>query len=78
MNCILVLQLPAPDLKYGHVITASTNPDLLRRYCETVLADQEQRVVDADDLLQREFQHLRLEQMKVQLAWATDGLADGR
>ena len=78
MNCVLVLQLPTPDLRYGHVITASTNPGLLRQFCHTVLADQEQRIDDADDLLQREFQCLRLEQMKAQLAWATGGLSDGQ
>jgi hypothetical protein len=67
---MLVLQLPTPDLRYGHVITASTNPELLRLFCSTVIADQERRAEGADDLLEREFQRIRLEQLRVQLAWA--------
>ena len=70
MQCVLVLQLPTPDLRYGHVITASTNPDLLRQFCTAVLADQEARVEGAEDPFQRELQRIRLDQMKVQLAWA--------
>jgi hypothetical protein len=73
MKCVLVLQLPTPDLRYGHVITASTNPELLQQFCSTVIADQEQRVEHAEDLFEREFQLLRLEQLKVQLAWAVGG-----
>ena len=70
MRCVLTLQLPTPDLRYGHVITASTNPDLLRQFCTMVLADQEERVEAADDLFEREFQRIRLEQLRVQLAWS--------
>ena len=70
MRCVLVLQIPTPDLRYGHVITASTNPDLLWQFCSTVIADQEQRADRAEDLLEREFQRIRLEQLRVQLAWA--------
>ena len=70
MRCVLTLQLPTPDLRYGHVITASTNPDLLRQFCTAVLADQEERVEEAEDLFQREFQRIRLDQLRVQLAWA--------
>jgi len=73
MRCVLVLQLPTPDLRYGHVITASTNPVLVRQFCSAVLADQEERVEEADDLFQREFQRIRLDQLRVQLAWATGG-----
>ena len=73
MRCVLTLQLPTPDLRYGHVITASTNPDLVQRFCTTVIADQERRVEAAEDLLEREFQRIRLEQLRVQLAWALDG-----
>lgn len=72
MRCVLTLQLPTPDLRYGHVITASTNPELVRRFCSTVIADQEVRLESAEDLFEREFQRLRLEQLKVQLAWALD------
>ena len=71
MHCVLVLQLPTPDLKYGHVITASTNPALLRQFCETVLSDQARRVEESEDLFQREFQQIRLDQLRVKLAWAT-------
>ena len=71
MRCLLVLQLPTPDLRYGHVISASTNPDLVQHFCAAVIADQERRVEDADDPGQKEFQLLRLDQMRVQLAWAT-------
>ena len=74
MRCVLTLQLPTPDLRYGHVITASSNPDLVHRFCQTVLTDQEQRVDATDDLLERELQRIRLEQLRVQLAWA---VADG-
>jgi hypothetical protein len=70
MKCVLVLQLPTPDLRYGHVITASTNPELVRHFCSTVIADQQQRAEEAEDLLEREFQRIRLEQLRVQLAWA--------
>ena len=70
MRCILTLQLPTPDLRYGHVITASTNPDLLQQFCTMVLADQEERVEAADDLFEREFQRIRLDQLRAQLAWA--------
>ena len=73
MRCVLVLQLPTPDLRYGHVITASADPDLLRSFCTAVLADQQERVEAADDLFEREFQRIRLEQLTVQLAWATGG-----
>ena len=81
MQCVLVLQLPTPDLRYGHVITASTNPDLMRQFCETVLGEQAERVEESEDLFQREFQRIRLDQLRVQLAWATGGelaSADGR
>ena len=81
MHCVLVLQLPTPDLRYGHVITASTNPDLMRQFCETVLAEQAERVEESEDLFQREFQRIRLDQLRVQLAWANGGdcpSADGR
>jgi len=71
MDCVLVLQLPTSDLKYGHVITASTNPELVRHFCATVLADQEERLADSGDLIQREFQRIRLDQLRAQLAWAT-------
>ena len=70
MKCVLVLQLPTPDLRYGHVITASANPELVRLFCATVIADQERRAQDAKDLFEREFQRIRLEQLRVQLAWA--------
>ena len=70
MRCVLVLQVPTPDLRYGHVITASTNPELVRHFCSTVIADQQQRAEEAEDLLEREFQRIRLEQLRVQLAWA--------
>ena len=76
MRCVLVLQLPTPDLRYGHVITASTNPYLMRQFCAMVLADQEERVETAEDVFEREFQRIRLEQLKVQLkvqlTWAID------
>ena len=81
MRCVLVLQLPTPDLRYGHVITASTSLDLMRQFCETVLAEQAERVEESEDLFQREFQRIRLDQLRVQLAWATGGelaSADGR
>ena len=81
MQCVLVLQLPTPDLRYGHVITASTNPELMRQFCETVLAEQAERVEESEDLVQREFQRIRLDQLRVQLAWATGSdlpSADGR
>ena len=81
MQCVLVLQLPTPDLRYGHVIIASTNPDLMRQFCETVLADQAERVEESEDLFQQEFQRIRLDQGTVHLAWATGGelaSADGR
>ena len=81
MHCVLVLQLPTPDLRHAHVITASTNPELLRKFCETVLADQAERVEESEDLFQREFQRIRLDQLRVQLAWATGSdlpSADGR
>ena len=77
MRCVLTLQLPTTDLKYGHVITASTNPDLLQHFCAKVLADQEKRVEAAEDVFEREFQRIRLEQLRVQLAWATGKAADG-
>ena len=70
MRCVLVLQLPTPDLRHGHVITASTSPNLLRQFRVEVLADQEERVDAAEDVFEREFQRIRLEQLKVQLAWA--------
>ena len=70
MRCVLALQLPTPDLRYGHVITASTNPDLLHQFCSVVIADQEKRVEAAEDLFEREFQCIRLEQLRVQLTWA--------
>ena len=73
MRCVLVLQLPTPDLRYGHVITASSNRDLVQQFCAMVLADQEERVEAADDLFEREFQRIRLEQLRVQLDWATAG-----
>ena len=75
MRCVLVLQLPTPDLRYGHVISASTNPDLVRQFCSAVLADQEERVEEADDVFQREFQRIRLDQLRLQLAWAMDDAA---
>ena len=75
MRCVLVLQLPTPDLRYGHVITASTNPDLLRQFCNSVITDQESKVAGAEDPFERELQSLRLDQLKVQLAWALDGSA---
>ena len=71
MQCVLVLQLPTLDLTYGHVIPASTNPDLMRQFCETVLAEQAERVEESEDLFQREFQRIRLDQLRVQLAGAT-------
>ena len=73
MRCVLTLQLPTPDLRYGHVITASTNPGLVQQFCTTVLSDQEERVEAADDLFEREFQRIRLDQLRVQLAWAMGG-----
>ncbi len=73
MQCVLVLHLPTLDLRYGHVITESTNPELLRHFCTAVLADQEERVEEAEDLFQREFQRIRLDQLRVQLAWAMGG-----
>jgi hypothetical protein len=73
MRCVLVLQLPTPDLRYGHVITASSNPELLRHFCSTVIADQERRAEETSDLLDRELQRIRLEQLRVQLAWALGG-----
>lgn len=74
MRCVLVLQLPTPDLKYEHVITASTDPDLVRQFCSAVIAGEERRADGAEDLFEREFHRIRLEQLKVQLAWA---LGDG-
>ena len=70
MRCVLVLQLPTPDLRYGHVITASANPDLLRQFCNAVIVDQETRIADSNDPFERELQSLRLEQLRLQLAWA--------
>ena len=74
MRCVLVLQLPTPDLRHGHVITASTNLDLIRQFCAIALADQEERVQAAEDVFEREFQHIRLEQLRAQLAWAMGDL----
>ena len=70
MRCVLTLQLPTADLRYGHVITASTNPDLMHQFCSMVIADQEKRVETAEDMFDREFQRIRVEQLRVQLAWA--------
>lgn len=53
-------------------MSISPNPDLVRQFCSAVLADQEERVEEADDLFQREFQRIRLDQLRVQLAWATE------
>ena len=71
MKCVLVLQIPTPSLKFGHVISALTNPALVRHFCAAVLADAEQRVKDADDLGQGEFQRLRLDHLRVQSSWET-------
>ncbi len=70
MERILVLQLPTTDLRYGHVVAASTDPQLIQLFCETVLAKQEEQVKAASDLFEREFQHIRLEQKRARLAWA--------
>ena len=45
----------------------------MRQFCETVLAEQAERVEESEDLFQREFQRIRLDQLRVQLAWATGG-----
>ena len=53
----------------------------MRLFCETVLADQAERIEESEDLFQREFQRIRLDQLRVQLAWATGSdlpSADGR
>ena len=70
MERILVLQLPTMDLRYGHVVAASTDPQLIQFFCEAVLAKQEEQVKATGDLFEREFQHIRLEQMRARLAWA--------
>ena len=70
MERILVLQLPTMDLRYGHVVAASTDPQLIQFFCEAVLAKQEEQVKAAGDPFEREFQHIRLEQMRARLAWA--------
>ena len=70
MERILVLQLPTMDLRYGHVVAASTDPQLIQFFCEALLAKQEEQVKVAGDLFEREFQHIRLEQMRARLAWA--------
>lgn len=75
MRPILVLQVPTPDLRYGHVISASTNPDLMQYFCSTVIADQERRLDGFDDLFEREYQRIRLDHLRAQLAWAMGGEA---
>ena len=70
MEWVLVLQLPTTDLRYGHVVAASTDPQLIQHFCKSVLAKQEEQVKTAGDLFEREFQHIRPEQMKARLAWA--------
>ena len=72
MRCVLTLQLPTPDLRYGHVVTASTNPELVQQFCSTVIADQERRVEAAVNLFEREFQRIRLEQLRVRLSLITN------
>ena len=54
---------------------AAPIPDLMQVFCAAVLADQEERVEEAEDLFEREFQRIRLEQLRVQLAWAMDKAA---
>ena len=69
MERILVLQFPTMDLRYGHVVAASSDPQLIQFFCEAILANQEEQVRAAGDLVEREFQYIRLEQMRARLAW---------
>ena len=59
MHCILVLQLPTPDLRYGHVVAASSNRELVGYFCASILADQEKRAKSARDSAEREYAFIR-------------------
>ena len=71
MKCVLILQLPTPDLRYGHILAASTDANLIRQFCTDVLDDQKRKVETTKDTSQHEFQRLRLEQLHARLTWAT-------
>ena len=58
------------DLRYGQVVAASSDPQLIQFFCEAILAKQEEQVKAGGDPFEREFQHIRLEQMRARLAWA--------
>ncbi len=71
MKCLLSLQLPTPDNRYGHIVAASSDREVVHYFCAAVIAEQERSIELADDPFEREFQRIRLEQLKARLAWAT-------
>jgi hypothetical protein len=57
-------------LEWCALITASLNSAMIRQFTPTVIGRQERWAEADSDLLDRELQRIRQEQLRVQLAWA--------
>ena len=69
-RAILALQVPTDDWTRGHVLAASTDTTLIRRFCKAVLAERSGEVDQIEDPGERELARLELEQLKARFAFA--------
>ena len=72
MKCILVLQVPTPDLRYGRVLTVSSDLNIIREFCAAVLSNEEERIEDAQSPEDQDFSRMRLDQLRARLVWAVE------
>ena len=74
MKALLVLQIPTADLRYGRVLAASSDSELIDHFCTAVLSEQEQRLAASRALADHELESIRLEQLRARLRWATEAI----
>ena len=70
MRAVLTIQIPTDDWRRGHILAASTDPNLIRHFCQTVLELRSREADRLDDPFDRELARVEIEQLRARFAFA--------
>ncbi len=71
MRAILTLQVPSDDLRYGRILVASSDQNLIRLVCNRLLTSKVCELrQQSGDLFSKELARLELEQLRARLSLA--------
>lgn len=72
MKAVLTLQMPADDWRSGRILAACSDLEVIRSFCNTLLALRIEEADRLDDPFERELARLEIEQLQARIAFALD------